>query len=101
MSRAYRIKVRESLRKVVRASDHICTQVELLGILPADQMAQLLAAELERRGFQRQGDRVVRTTDGITVAVDVASGEVTVQAAASREINVEAENTGWTPQTSG
>ena len=54
MSRAYRIRVRESLRKVVRAADHVSTQVELLNILPPDQIAALLAAELERRGFARQ-----------------------------------------------
>ena len=101
MSRVYRIKVRESLRKVVRASDHVRTQVELLDLLPAAQMAQLLAAELERRGFQRQGDQAVRTTDGVQVTVDVASGEVTVQAAASRAINLVDDNTGWTPQARG
>ena len=101
MSRVYRIKVRESLRKVVRASDHVSTQVELLGILPGGQMAQLLAAELERRGFQRQGDRAVRTADGVAVTVNVATGEVTVQAAATREINLQDENTGWTPDARG
>src|SRR5207249_5589956 len=101
MSRAYRIRVRESLRKVVRAADHVSTQVELLNILPPDQMADLLAAELERRGFARQGGSATRADDGVQVTVELASGTVTVQAAASREINVEAENTGYSPDAKG
>ena len=101
MSRAYRIRVRESLRKVVRAADHVSTQVELLNILPPDQIAALLAAELERRGFARQGGSAVRADDGVQVTVELASGTVTVQAAASREINVEAENTGYSPDAKG
>ena len=48
MSRAYRIRVQESLRRVVTAEDHVSTQLELLELLPAEQMADLLAAELER-----------------------------------------------------
>ena len=35
MSRAYRIKVQESLRRVLRASDHVRTELEMLEILPA------------------------------------------------------------------
>src|SRR5437867_2518804 len=101
MSRVYRICVRESLRKVVRASDHVRTQVELLNVLPADQMADLLAAELARRGFQRRGDTVVRDDNGVQVAVELATGTVTVKAASSREINVEAQNTGYSPDAKG
>ena len=42
MSRSYRLKVRETLRKVIRAEDHVSSQLELLEILPCDQMAELL-----------------------------------------------------------
>ena len=46
MSRAYRIKVSESLNKVIRAEDHVKTELELLNILPSDQMGELLALSL-------------------------------------------------------
>jgi hypothetical protein len=101
MSRAYRIRVRESLRKVVRAEDHVSTQLELLALLPPEQMADLLAAELCQRGFQRQGDRVVRKQNGADVTVELATGAVTVKAATTEEINIEAENTGYATDQRG
>jgi hypothetical protein len=60
MSRAYRIRVRESLKRILRAKDQVSTQLELLEILPAEEMAGLLAQELECRGFLRQGRALVR-----------------------------------------
>ena len=48
MSRAYRIRVRESLRRVIRAHDRVSTQLELLEVLPPEQMAQLLREELDQ-----------------------------------------------------
>ena len=42
MSRSYRIKVRESLSKTLKASDHVGTRLELLGLLPPEEMADLL-----------------------------------------------------------
>ena len=55
MSRAYRIKVRESARQVIRASDHVGTQLELLEILPPERMADLLARELCQARFPEGG----------------------------------------------
>jgi hypothetical protein len=95
MSRAYRIRVRESLSRVLRASDHVSTQLELLAILPPEQMADLLRQELEQRGFERQGRELVRERDGVRVRVDQDSGTVTVEAADSREVALEAERQGW------
>ena len=60
MSRAYRIRVQESLRRVIAAADHVSTQLDLLEILPAAQMAELLAQELERGGFHKKGAVLVR-----------------------------------------
>ena len=60
MSRAYRIRVQESLRRVIRASDHVSTDLELLDILPPEQMSELLAQELQKRGFERDGQSVVK-----------------------------------------
>lgn len=89
MSRAYRIRVQETLRRVLRARDGVSTQLELLEILPPEQMAQLLGDELERRGFQRKGPILEKKLDGITVTVDAASGTVSVLAEASAEVCIE------------
>jgi hypothetical protein len=95
MSRAYRIKVRESLSRVLRASDHVSTQLEILAILPPADTAALLAEALQQRGFEPRGNQLVREQGGVTVAVDPATATVTVQAAASKEVTLEAERQGY------
>jgi hypothetical protein len=90
MSRAYRITVRESLHRVIRASDHVSTQLELLEVLPADQMAQLLAEELKRRGFQRRGKTLSRQDRGIMIQIDPESATVTVRADAQDRVELDA-----------
>lgn len=94
MSRAYRIRVQETLRRVLRAHDGVSTQLEILEILPPEQMAQLLADELERRGYQRQGDKLQRALDGATVTVDPRTGTVSVHADACAEVELEGEKEG-------
>jgi hypothetical protein len=101
MSRAYRIKVSETIRKVIRAEDHVRTQLELLQILPADQMADLLAEELVKQGFEREGNTVTRTDEEITVTVDLETGEVKVQVESSEAISLEGERTGLTYDDAG
>jgi hypothetical protein len=101
MSRAYRIRVRESVTRVVKAHDRISTQLEVLEILPPEQMGELLAQELEKRGFQRQGNVVVREQDGVTVTVDPASGSVTVSAEGSQQMELESEKEGRAYDDSG
>ncbi len=101
MSRAYRISVKESVRRVVRAEDHVRSQLEMLDILPPAQMADLLAAELIRQGFQRDGDAVVRTDGDIKVTVDLKSGTVTVQSESEQEVEVSGERTGNSYDRSG
>ena len=78
MSRSYRIRVRESLRRVVKAEDHIGTQLELLPILPQEELAEILADQLIARGFQREGDVLRRGQNGVSVSVDLADGAVTI-----------------------
>jgi FtsH ternary system domain X5 len=91
MSRAYRIRVRESVHRVVRAADRVSTQLELLEILPADQMGVLLAEELERRGFQRRGKSLSRKGQGITIEVDPEIATVAVHAVAEDRVDLEIE----------
>ena len=56
MSRAYRITVAESLSRHVQVDDGVCSNLEVLPILEKDRMGELLAAELEQKGFVREGD---------------------------------------------
>jgi hypothetical protein len=94
MSRAYRIRVSESLKRVLRAADRVSTQLELLEILPREQLAEQLAEELERRGFQRRGKSLVRQGNGVTVSVEPETGTVTVRAETAKEVEIEGERAG-------
>ncbi len=95
MSRAYRIRVKESVAKDLAASDEVCSDLEILEILPGDQMAELLKKELAARGFEEQDGKMVRTKDGVTVSVDPLAGEVTVKAERQEKVELEAEREGW------
>jgi hypothetical protein len=101
MSRAYRIRVRESLRRVLRAHDQVSTELEMLEILPAGQMAQLLEQELRQRGFERRGQALVRRQGGVTVEVDPASATVTVRAEAEEKFKSEQERDARTYEEAG
>jgi hypothetical protein len=96
MSRAYKIKVKESARHVQRASDHVCTQLELLEVLPPERIADLLAAELARRGFKVSGDKLTRQTkDGIVIEIDPVATTVTVRAETKQTVTIEGERQTW------
>ena len=89
MSRAYRIKVAETLKKILHAKDGVSTQLEILQILSCEQMAQLLEAELVKQGFERDGDVLKKKLeDGIVVTVDPKTGMVNVNAEASTEVEL-------------
>ena len=94
MSRSYRVSVRESVSKVIKAEDCVSTQLELLEILSPEQMAALLAAELEQHGFKEENDQMVREEDGVKIAVDTCSGTVTVSSETAESTRVEGERHG-------
>jgi len=94
MSRAYRIQVAESISRVLKAEDKVTTKLELLEVQPPEQMAGLLSDELERRGFEKQGDKLVRNQNGVTVTVDPAKAEVSVTAQASESFEQEGKKEG-------
>lgn len=94
MSRAYRITVAESLSRHVQVDDGVCSNLELLPILEKGAMAALLAAELEQKGFEREGDHAVRKeAGGVTVKVNVTSGEVAVTAEGHTDLKLETKRT--------
>src|SRR5262245_47377232 len=94
MSRSYRVSVRECINKVIKAEDKVTTQLEILEVLPPEQMAGLLADELEKRGYRREGNKLVREEDGVVTTVDAETGEVSVSAQASEQTKAEGELSG-------
>jgi hypothetical protein len=97
MSRAYRITIEESLRRHVQVDDGLCSKLELLPILSRERTGELLAAELEKKGFRRDGDKAVREEqNGITVEVSLADGEVKVTAKGNKEVEVKTKRAGVT-----
>lgn len=88
MSRAYRVSVQESLQRILRAEDHVSCQLEMLEILPCEEMSRLLAEELVKLGFVVEGDTAKRKEKEITIEVDLPSATVTVQAAADKSVDL-------------
>ena len=94
MSRAYRIKVSQSLRRVIRAEDHVSSQLEILEILPPEQMADLLGRELQQQGYTVEDGVATRNEGGVTVTVELATGTVTVKAEAAQGVELTGEKQG-------
>lgn len=102
MSRAYRIKISENLRRHIVVGDGIQSKLEILDVLPPEQTAALLERELEAAGFEKRenGQWVRVDEDGVEVRVDPKASTVTVSASADadveiareREVNTWAEN---------
>ena len=95
MSRAYRIRINDKLQRILRAGDHVSTELEILNILPPEQMSALLAAELEKRGFKPEEGRQRRRQNGVTVNVDTTTGTVTVHAQAQENVQLKASREAW------
>jgi hypothetical protein len=80
--------------QTVHVEDGIRSPLELLPILPAARMADLLASELEKLGFVRDGDVARRAgADGIEVIVDLVASTVTVKISADKELTASATAT--------
>jgi hypothetical protein len=94
MSRSYRISVRESVNKVIKAEDRVSTDLEILEVLPPEQMAGLLSDELQQRGFEKEGEVLVKREGNVTIIVDPNCGTVTVAAESSETAKVDQERHG-------
>lgn len=95
MSRAYRIRVKESVSREISASDEVCADLEVLEVLPGPQMADLVKKELIARGFEEKDGKLVRTRDGVSVTVDPVEGSVSVKAERQEQVQLESEKEGW------
>lgn len=97
MSRAYRICVKESLSRHVAAEDGVSSSLELLPILSQERMVGLLSAELEQRGFRREGEVSVRQeSNGVMIEVDLQRGQVSVIAQGHADLNLSTERVALT-----
>lgn len=94
MSRAYRISIKESLSQHVQVDDGVTSTLELLPILQKDRMGALLGAELEGRGFTRNGNTATRKEkNGVEVEVDLETGQVSATAEGHQELELTTERT--------
>lgn len=94
MSRAYRINVKASLERHVAVEDGVCSQLEVLPILEKERMSALLGDELSRRGFTREGQTARRAQgQGVTVEVNLTTGEVKVTAEGHADLKLETNRT--------
>lgn len=100
MSRAYRIRVSESLRRTRTVEDHVESRLPILAILAPDRMGELLAAELAARGFAVADGRAVLREGGIEIAVDLASMNVVVriEEESAVDLTTELEGSSVTPE---
>src|SRR5258708_4715760 len=101
MSRAYRISVSESQNRVVRAGDSVSTHLELIEVLPCDQMSALLAEELEKQGFKEKDGKLVRKDKEVHITVDPDTGEVSVSSEASQKVQLATTREGRSYDESG
>lgn len=93
MSRAYRIRISETVERVVHVEDGVATTLELLPILPKERMSELLAAALVGVGMTVESGvaRRVRPSDAgdVTVAVELATGTVTVTVTKAEDVSAD------------
>ncbi|MDG2224044.1 MAG: hypothetical protein P8L85_21870 [Rubripirellula sp.] len=96
MSRAYRVTVKESACRVIRAEDRVRTQLELLDLLPCGEMAELLAIELTQIGFIRDGQQMIREDGNIRTKIELSTGMIELMAVENQEVRLERKKSGTT-----
>jgi hypothetical protein len=73
--------------RTVHVEDGVQSSLEMLPILARERQAELLAAELEKQGFSRDGSVARRKDkDGIEISVDLETATVTVRLGADAKL---------------
>jgi hypothetical protein len=94
VSRSIQVRVSESMVRTVHVEDGVASPLEMLPILPAERMADLLARELEGLGFARSGATCARTeADGTQVSIDLEAAMVAVRLGAAADLGATVERT--------
>lgn len=91
MSRAYNIPIRACDSRTVVGEDEVSSALDLIPILPPEQMGQILLDELQKRGYQLDpcGTSVSKDTEGVTIQVGL-DGVVSAKVSVSNKIETEA-----------
>ena len=78
--------------RTIHVEDGVQSPLEMLPVLGAERMAELLANELDKLGFKRDGNVARRTDDdGIEVTVDLAAATVSVKLGAGAKLSEKIE----------
>ena len=94
MSRAYSIRVSETVTKTIHVEDGLAFHLELLGILSKERMARILSEKLKEQGFEPQADETLtKEIEGIHIQVSLETGQVTVGLAIDESIQKSDERT--------
>lgn len=92
MSRAYKVRVAESLSRHVKVGDGVQTKLEILDVLAPEAMRELLRQELAEAGFEECGGEMCRTDeDGVETRIDLDKRTVTVSATVEKELELKVE----------
>lgn len=87
MSRPYRLRVAETVRRHVVVEDGLECGLDLLQIVPREEETQILEEELARRGFVIEAGTARREdASGVVAQIDLAARRVHVGKRAEREI---------------
>jgi hypothetical protein len=97
MSQCYRVQLKASISRTVEAEDSVSYPLELTALLPAPEMAELLAQALVRDGWTADpGGRVYRRTaaGGEEWSLDLDAMTVTARLQRESEVTAEVEASG-------
>lgn len=92
MSRAYRIRVSESLRRTRTVEDHVESRLPVLAILAPERMGEILGSELAARGFTVAEGRAVLREGGIEIVVDLSTMGVVVRIEGQSTVDLKSES---------
>ena len=95
MSRPIQVRISESVVRTIHVEDGVQSPLEILPVLGAERMAELLASELDKLGFERDGNVARRNDpDGIEITVDLAAATVSVKIGAGAKLEEETQRIG-------
>lgn len=94
MSQCYRVSLKSTVSRVVKAEDSICYPIELTPILPPEEMNDLLKAQLKQGGWRAQDpgetDFTAAGPAGETLTIHLETMELTANVSREKTITVEA-----------
>lgn len=97
MSQTYKVRIKKTYRETARIGREWRQKIDMLLLLPADQMGNLLAIELEKDGWKKQSDGKLSSSrdqfelefDPVTQQLKIVyEQEKAVELKVDRELNV-------------